>query len=228
MKYNVLGVGYLPQEHKIEKREWLAHGIEFDFVDTIKGATEMLRRKEYICIAIRSNRITYEEILTLREIFPIPVLIIPSNYTAAEGHICANFSAIQYVRAAGYREVAEVGGDRSLQCYLDMPIGERKPLTIITVKDLCVCLEYRSVEIQGKMVELTEKEFDILALLIMNQRQVFTYEMIMDAIWQNDYAYYSRNALSTHISNLRRKLKVTPDVPDHIKSIRGVGYKFEA
>ena len=87
---------------------------------------------------------------------------------------------------------------------------------------------YLRQRLKGKEIELTEKEFDILALLIMNQRQVFTYEMIMDAIWHNDYAFYSRNALSTHISNLRRKLKVTPDVPDHIKSIRGIGYKFEA
>ena len=125
-------------------------------------------------------------------------------------------------------EIAESGGADSLRHYLDIPTGERKPLTIITVKDLCFCLEHRSVEVSGKEVELTEKEFDILALLIMNQRQVFTYEMIMDAIWHNDYAFYSRNALFTHISNLRRKLKVTSDMPDHIKSIRGIGYKFEA
>ena len=88
-------------------------------------------------------------------------------------------------------------------------------------------MEYRTVEIAGKRIELTEKEFDILVLLIMNQRQVFTYEMIMDTIWHEDFSFYSRNALSSHISNLRKKLKVSETVADHIKSIRGIGYKFE-
>ena len=83
------------------------------------------------------------------------------------------------------------------------------------------------MEIAGKRIELTEKEFDILTLLIMNQRQVFTYEMIMDAVWHEDFSFYSRNALSSHISNLRKKLKVSETVADHIKSIRGIGYKFE-
>ena len=111
--------------------------------------------------------------------------------------------------------------------------GQQKPqdskaLTIITVKDLSFCPEHRSVEIAGKRIDLTEKEFDILALLIMNQRQVFTHEMMMDIIWNKDFSFYSRNALSSHISNLRKKLKLSGSVADHIKSIRGIGYKFEA
>ena len=88
-------------------------------------------------------------------------------------------------------------------------------------------MEQRSVSIDGSAVELTEKEFDILALLLLNQKQVFTHEMMMDAIWHNDAAFYSRNALSSHISNLKKKLKHFSDVADQIKSIRGIGYKFE-
>ena len=51
----------------------------------------------------------------------------------------------------------------------------------VTVADsgpLHFCLEYREVEMAGQAVELTVKEFDILALLILNPRRVFTYEMI--------------------------------------------------
>ena len=76
-------------------------------------------------------------------------------------------------------------------------------------------------------IDLTEKEFDILALLIMNQRQVYTYEMIMDSVWHDDFSFYSRNAISSHISNLRKKLKSSETASEHIKSIRGIGYKFE-
>ena len=85
----------------------------------------------------------------------------------------------------------------------------------------------QSVEIAGVCIDLTEKEFDILALLIMNQRQVYTYEMIMDSVWHDDFSFYSRNAISSHISNLRKKLKSSETASEHIKSIRGIGYKFE-
>ena len=101
------------------------------------------------------------------------------------------------------------------------------PLTTICEGDLYFCLEHRTVSVQGQEIELTAKEFDILALLIMNPKRVFTYEMIIDIVWREDYDYYSRKAINNHVSNLRKKLKVERDVPDYIKSVHGVGYKFD-
>ena len=49
----------------------------------------------------------------------------------------------------------------------------------------------------------------------------------MDLVWKEDYAYYSRKAVNNHVSNLRRKLRVSPDLPDYVKSVYGIGYKFE-
>lgn len=103
----------------------------------------------------------------------------------------------------------------------------REPLTVVEIGALRFCLECRSVEIQGQEIELTAKEFDILALLILNPRRVFTYEMISDIVWKEEYNEYSRKAINNHISNLRRKLKVTPDIPNYIKSVHSVGYKFD-
>jgi DNA-binding response OmpR family regulator len=53
-------------------------------------------------------------------------------------------------------------------------------------------------------------------------KQVFTYEMI----WQEEYASYSHKAINNHVSSLRQKLKIFPDSSDYIKSVYGVGYKF--
>ena len=74
---------------------------------------------------------------------------------------------------------------------------------------------------------MTAKEFDILALLIMNPKRVFTYEMIIDVVWHEDLDYYSRKAVNNHVSNLRRKLKMAPDSPEYIKSVHSIGYKFD-
>lgn len=53
-------------------------------------------------------------------------------------------------------------------------------------------------------IELTVKESEIFALLIMNPKRVFTYEMFMDLVWHEDYTYYSRKAVNNHVSNLRK------------------------
>ena len=100
------------------------------------------------------------------------------------------------------------------------------PLTEIRECNLYFCLELRKVCVGDREIELTAKEFDIFALLIMNSNRVFTYEMIMDIVWHEQYDYYSRKAINNHISNLRKKLKIAPNQPEYIKSIHSVGYKF--
>lgn len=99
--------------------------------------------------------------------------------------------------------------------------------TEIHMGDLYFCLEQRLVRVDGQVVDLTAKEFDILALLITHPQRVFTYELIMELVWDEDAAGYSRKAVSNHVSNLRKKLKITPDSLEYIKNIVGVGYKFE-
>ncbi len=228
IKYLVLGIGYPPEAREAEQAEWLSYGVRLDFAETLQHAIEKIQQVRYICIAVQSDKNISEIIRALHEVCTIPTVILPPTYTAAERYVCAHLGAIQYVRATGQSKVAEAGSEDSMRYYLDIPTGERKPLTIITVKDLSFCLEHRSVEVRHREIELTAKEFDILALLIMNQRRVFTYDMIMEAVWREDISFYSPKAITTHISNLRRKLKTAPDVPEYIQSVRGVGYKFAA
>lgn len=102
-----------------------------------------------------------------------------------------------------------------------------QPLTEIRKGEIYFCLKQRLVTIREQPIELTIKEFEIFALLIMNPKRVFTYEMLMDLVWHEDYTYYSRKAVNNHVSNLRKKLEVAPNLPDYIKSIYGIGYKFE-
>ena len=103
-----------------------------------------------------------------------------------------------------------------------------EPFTEIRIGDLYFCQEQRLVYIGEQEIKLTAKEFDILALLITHPKRVFTYELIMELVWNEEYSYYSRKTVNNHVSNLRRKLKTTSDSPDYIKSIVSVGYKFEA
>ena len=99
-------------------------------------------------------------------------------------------------------------------------------LTEIQAENLYFCLENRLVYICETEIMLTVKEFDIFALLIMNPRRVLTYDMIIDLVWHESLDYYSRRAINNHVSNLRHKLKVTPETPDYIRSVHSIGYKF--
>ena len=100
-------------------------------------------------------------------------------------------------------------------------------LTEIREGDLYFCLEQRLVTVRGQAIPLTVKEFDIFALLILNPKRVFTYEMLLDLVWHEDYTYYSRKAINNHVSNLRKKIRIAPDLPDYVKSVYGLGYKFD-
>ncbi|MDE7244507.1 MAG: winged helix-turn-helix domain-containing protein [Oscillospiraceae bacterium] len=103
------------------------------------------------------------------------------------------------------------------------PITANTRLTEVQAENLYFCLENRIVYVCETEIALTVKEFDIFALLIMNPHRVLTYDMIMNLVWHENLDYYSRRAINNHVSNLRRKLKRTPD---YIRSVHSIGYKF--
>ena len=97
--------------------------------------------------------------------------------------------------------------------------AEKNPLTEIQEGELYLCLEHRTVRVRERIINLTSKEFDILALLIANPKRVFTYELITDLVWKEDCDFYSRKAIHNHISKLRKKLRFEPDLPNYIESV---------
>lgn len=227
METHVLCIGYSADEYGVIAAEWEVFGLKFDYADNISQALGRLSINEYICVAICTDSISQQDLDVLRKVRPIPIVVVPPVYSEEQRFACVHLGAAQYMHTYSHPLVVATTNQNGMYNYLNIPAEKRRPLTIITAKDLSFCLEYRSVEIAGKEIELTEKEFDILALLIMDQRKVFTHEMIMDAVWHEDISFYSPKTITTHISNLRKKLRAAPDVPEYIKSVRGVGYKFD-
>jgi len=84
----------------------------------------------------------------------------------------------------------------------------------------------RSVTIEGRPVELTAKEFDLLWLLASHPDYVFTREQLLDHIWQSDYEG-DLNNVTVLVSRLREKLGEDPSNPLYVRTVWGVGYKFQ-
>lgn len=94
------------------------------------------------------------------------------------------------------------------------------------VGDLTISTQLRQVERAGVPIELTAKEFDLLHFLCSHPRQVFTRQQLLDAVWDMSY-YGDASTVTVHIRRLREKVERDPARPQHIKTVWGVGYKFE-
>ncbi|MBA2449870.1 MAG: response regulator transcription factor [Chloroflexi bacterium] len=85
----------------------------------------------------------------------------------------------------------------------------------------------RAVERDGEAVHLTAKEFDLLYFLAKNAGQVFSREQLLDNVW--DYEWYGdASTVTVHIRRLREKVEPNPMRPRYVKTVWGIGYKFEA
>ena len=92
--------------------------------------------------------------------------------------------------------------------------------------DLRIDAPSRTVANQTGDVTLTAKEFDLLLHLATHPNQVFTREQLMTSIW--DYEFPGETSTVTvHIRRLRSKIEADPSRPRHLKTVWGVGYKFE-
>ena len=96
---------------------------------------------------------------------------------------------------------------------------------IITVRDMQLNLNNRSVTVGGKEVNLTAKEFDLLQLFATNRGKVFSRENLLETIWKYDYLGDLRT-VDVHIRRLREKIERVPSQPEYIFTKWGVGYYF--
>lgn len=97
---------------------------------------------------------------------------------------------------------------------------------VLIYKNLRVDLDSYVTTLNGEPVQLTRKEMDLLWLLASNRNKVFSRDNLLDSLWGWDYEGDSRT-VDSHIKRLRAKLDVAPHPGWEIKTVWGVGYKFE-
>ena len=85
----------------------------------------------------------------------------------------------------------------------------------------------RMVRLNGALQELTAKEFDLLLFLARAAGRVFTREELLNKVWDYEFAG-DASTVTVHVRRLRSKVEVDPARPAHVKTVWGVGYKFEA
>jgi len=88
-------------------------------------------------------------------------------------------------------------------------------------------IDARRCYVDGEEIKLRKKEFALLRLLLENPGRVLTREVLIDRIWGSDYVGDTKT-LDVHIKRLRTLIEDNPKNPEHITTVRGVGYRYEA
>jgi DNA-binding response OmpR family regulator len=86
----------------------------------------------------------------------------------------------------------------------------------------------REVRVDGEQVELTAKEFDLLAFLAGAPRQVFSRGQLLEQVWDSSTDWQDASTVTVHIRRIRRKIERDPNQPRWITTVWGVGYRFES
>jgi len=103
-------------------------------------------------------------------------------------------------------------------------LGSRES-DVIALDNLRIDPSRRSVEIDGRAVQLTYVEFELLRILASNPGRVYTRQMLLQALWGGS-DYREPRTIDVHVRHLREKLERDPREPELIFTVRGVGYQF--
>ncbi len=107
------------------------------------------------------------------------------------------------------------------------PAETKEESTRITCGDITLDTSERNAYKNGKAVELTAREFDLMELLMKNPGHVYSRENLLDIIWGYEYQGEIRT-VDVHVRRLREKLERVPAQPEYIMTKWGVGYYFKA
>ncbi len=190
----------------------LALGREFDLVvlDLMLPGTDGLA----ICRDLRAKKGQY-----------LPILMLTAKSTeidrvlglemGADDYLTKPFSVLEFAARvkALFRRIDNLGKPK-----------DSAP-TVIESDGLRLDVEGRTATIDGKPVELTAKEFDLLHHFARHPGRVFSRSQLLDQVWGYSHSGYE-HTVNSHINRLRTKIEAGPDEQRFIQTVWGVGYKF--
>lgn len=95
------------------------------------------------------------------------------------------------------------------------------------VKEIAINFKSRSITVKGKPVKLTKTEFELLSLFVTYPNEVLSRVFIQQQIWSDSQLYQHSRAVDVHVQRLRKKIENEIESPEYIKTVTGVGYKFQ-
>jgi len=159
----------------------------------------------------------------LRRISDVPIIMLTARGTVTDRIVGLEMGADDYVvKPFAVDEVIS-----RIRAVLRRSRSVPPTPTVVTVGDLRLDVGARRALLEGVELELTRKEFDLLARLARDAGRVVSRETLMSEVWDENW-FGSTKTLDVHIAGLRRKLGDESAAPRYIQTVRGVGFRFAA
>jgi two-component system, OmpR family, response regulator RegX3 len=163
----------------------------------------------------------------LRRRSSVPILMLTARGTETDRIVGLELGADDYVVKpfSGAEVIARIRAvlRRARPAAGDAP----DPPQPVAVGELEVDPGARRARLRGEELQLSRKEFDLLAELVTNAGRVVTREDLMARVWDENW-FGSTKTLDVHVRWLRQKLGEAPDAPRYLHTVRGVGFRFTA
>lgn len=154
----------------------------------------------------------------------IPILILSARGSDTDKVLGLGFGADDYMTKPFSLSELLARINAHFRRY-DSLASEREEEHLLRLSNLVIDKKAYKVTVSGDEVSLSAKEFELLYYLASHKNQVFSKSQLLDAVWGYD-AYGDENTVTVYIRRLREKIEATPSEPVVLKTVWGVGYKF--
>jgi len=167
----------------------------------------------------------FEVCREIRKISNVPIIMITARGEDFERIMGLDIGADDYIVKpfSGDEVMARI---RAVLRRIERTPGSNTGQRCLTYDNLTVCLDTAVVTVDGNQIALTKKELEILWTLLSHRGQIFSRNHLLNSLW--GYEYYGDNrTVDSHIKRLRAKLNTISHPHWQIRTIWGMGYKFE-
>lgn len=161
----------------------------------------------------------------IRQTSDVPIIMLTAKDSETDEVVGLEIGADDYVTklASSTKLLARINKVLSRKA---KPASVEQTDGVLTGGAVTMDVERHQVFVNGVKVALPLKEFELLELLLENVNRVLTRGQIIDSVWGHDY-YGDTKTLDVHVKRLRSKIEADPARPQHLITVRGLGYKFE-
>jgi DNA-binding response OmpR family regulator len=162
----------------------------------------------------------------LRSRSSVPIIMLTAKSEEIDKVVGLELGADDYItKPFSMREFSSRIKAALRRAEMSRPVETAPDETPLEVGKLRIDFSKRTVRVEGREVQLTFVEFEILSVLARAPGRVFTRDMLLSRIW-GDSAYRDPRTIDVHIRHLREKAERDPKDPDYLFTVRGVGYRF--
>ena len=162
----------------------------------------------------------------IRELGDLPVILISGKGDTADRVLGLRLGADDYL-SKPFSPVELVARVESVLRRVGRAKPAPPPAAVVVNIGLHLDERTREVRVDGSPVDLTAKEFDLLAFLVRSPRQVFSRGQLLEHVWSSRSEWQDEATVTEHVRRVRHKVEKDPEHPKLITTVRGVGYRYE-